>query len=156
MVDSLDFEELALKSIDLSLSPSVADFRSVSESKKVPLSVSTVPFRYQLLACALTRETKISLVFPPSLLSPSEVLSELRGFVEYRVPKHRRGFYLWMGIAPLTAPFKLIRTSTSCLYPFMSLLKKFLLAIIPNLPFFFCAWRSWSHYRGIFLFKIIY
>lgn len=21
-------------------------------------------------------------------------------------------------------------------------------AIIPNLPFFFCAWRSWHHYRG--------
>lgn len=23
------------------------------------------------------------------------------------------------------------------------------LAIIPNIPFFFCAWRSWSHYRGL-------
>jgi hypothetical protein len=47
MVDRLDFEELALKNIDLSLSPSVADFRSespVSESKKAPLtrSVRTV------------------------------------------------------------------------------------------------------------------
>lgn len=21
-------------------------------------------------------------------------------------------------------------------------------AVIPNLPFFFCVWRSWSHYRG--------
>jgi Mitochondrial K+-H+ exchange-related len=20
--------------------------------------------------------------------------------------------------------------------------------VIPNLPFFFCVWRSWSHYRG--------
>jgi hypothetical protein len=66
------------------------------------------------------------------------------------MPKHRKGFYLWMGITPLTFPFKLIRTSTSCLYPSMSLLKKLLLAIIPNLPFFFCAWRLWSHYRGIF------
>ena len=42
-MDRLDFEEIALKSIDLSLSPSVADFRS--ESKKEPLSVRTVPFR---------------------------------------------------------------------------------------------------------------
>ena len=25
------------------------------------------------------------------------------------------------------------------------------LAIIPNLPFFFCTWRSWSHYRGIYI-----
>ena len=98
-------------------------------------------------------ETKISLVFPPSLLSPPEVLSELRGFVEHRTPKHRREFYLWMAIIPLTAPFKLIRTFASCLYPSMSLLTKILLAIIPNLPFFFCAWRSWSHYRGILRIK---
>jgi hypothetical protein len=47
MVDGLDFEESALKSIDLSLSPSVANFRSespVSENKKAPLSVRTIPF----------------------------------------------------------------------------------------------------------------
>ena len=35
-MDRLDFEELDLRSIDLSLSPSVAD---LSESKKEPLSV---------------------------------------------------------------------------------------------------------------------
>lgn len=23
------------------------------------------------------------------------------------------------------------------------------LAIIPNLPFFFCVWRAWSHYKGL-------
>jgi len=112
MMDRLDFEELALKSIDLSLSPSVAHFRSespVSESKKTPLS--------------------ISLEFPPSLLSHSEALSELRGFVEHRMPKHRKGFYLWILPTPLTIPFKFI-------------------PIIPNLPFFFCVWRSWSHYRA--------
>ena len=73
--------------------------------------------------CSLTRETKIFLVFPPSLLSSSEVLSDLSRFVEYRMPKHRKGFYLWMGIIPFTAPFKLIRTSTSCLYPSMSVVK---------------------------------
>lgn len=22
-------------------------------------------------------------------------------------------------------------------------------AVIPNLPFFFCVWRSWSHYKGL-------
>ena len=25
-------------------------------------------------------------------------------------------------------------------------------AVIPNIPFFFCVWRSWSHYRGLFAF----
>lgn len=24
----------------------------------------------------------------------------------------------------------------------------FFLAVVPNLPFFFCVWRSWSHYKG--------
>jgi hypothetical protein len=48
MVDRLDFEELALKSIDLSASPSVDHLGSeskVSESEKASLSVCTVPFR---------------------------------------------------------------------------------------------------------------
>ncbi|KAF8800102.1 hypothetical protein BYT27DRAFT_7200608 [Phlegmacium glaucopus] len=111
MVDRMEFEELALKSIDLSMSPSVAQFKSspVPENKNAPL---TIP-----------------LVFPPSILSPSEVLSELRQYTEHRIPKHRKGFYLWMLIAPMMTPFMII-------------------PIIPNLPFFFCAWRSWSHYRA--------
>jgi len=36
---------------------------------------------------------------------------------------------MWMAIAPLTAPFAIV-------------------PIIPNLPFFFCVWRSWSHWRA--------
>jgi hypothetical protein len=46
MVDRIDFEELTLKSIDLSRSPSITQFRSsaVSESKKEPSSVRAVPF----------------------------------------------------------------------------------------------------------------
>ena len=94
--------------------------------------------------------SKDSLVYPPSLLSSSEALSKLRGFVNQRMPKHRKGFYLWMSIIPVTAPFKLIHMSTSYLYPPMLLLKKLLSAIIPNLPFFFSAWRSWSHYGSFF------
>lgn len=27
----------------------------------------------------------------------------------------------------------------------------FSIAIIPNLPFFFCAWRSWHHFKGTVL-----
>ena len=48
MMDRLDFEESALKSVDLSLSPSVADFRSerpASESKRTPSNVRTIPSR---------------------------------------------------------------------------------------------------------------
>ncbi|KAF8157854.1 mitochondrial K+-H+ exchange-related-domain-containing protein [Crassisporium funariophilum] len=113
IVDRLDFEELALKSIDPSLGPSIARLKltRAMEEKRESLTV-TIP-----------------IVFPPSLLSSSEVLSELRANTKHRIPRHRRGFYFWMLVAPLTAPFKLI-------------------PIIPNLPFFFCVWRSWSHYRA--------
>ena len=46
MVDRMEFEELALKSIDLSICPSVAHFRStpVSDDKKAPLNVRTTTF----------------------------------------------------------------------------------------------------------------
>ncbi|TFK73650.1 hypothetical protein BDN72DRAFT_869039 [Pluteus cervinus] len=71
----------------------------------------------------------IPLVFPPSISSGSATLDNLRSLVEQRTPKHRKGFITWAIIAPFTAPFMII-------------------PIIPNLPFFFCVWRSWSHYRA--------
>ena len=30
-------------------------------------------------------------------------------YVQHRIPVHRKGFFLWMFIAPLTAPFMIIR-----------------------------------------------
>lgn len=44
-MDRMEFEELALKSIDLSMSPSVAHFRSspMSENKKASSTVRTFP-----------------------------------------------------------------------------------------------------------------
>jgi len=71
----------------------------------------------------------IPLIYPSSLSNDSAVMSELRSLLEYRTLRHRKGFYTWMIIAPFTAPFMII-------------------PIIPNIPFFFCAWRSWSHYRA--------
>lgn len=87
---------------------------------------------------------QIAMSVPSSIQTPSEALSELVAYTQHRIPRHRRGFYFWMVLAPLTAPFMVIRTSTLLARSFCS----FLAAIIPNLPFFFCAWRSWSHYRG--------
>jgi len=45
-MDRMDFEELALKSIDLSMSPSIANFKSspLPENVKAPLSVRAIPF----------------------------------------------------------------------------------------------------------------
>ncbi|KAG6896986.1 hypothetical protein C0992_004766 [Termitomyces sp. T32_za158] len=106
LVDRLDFEELALKGIEPSLGPTITKTEGVKHEK-----------------------VKIPLLYPPSINSGPATLAELRALVAYRTPRHRKGFYLWMIIAPLTAPFMVI-------------------PVIPNLPFFFCAWRSWSHYKA--------
>jgi len=68
----------------------------------------------------------ISLVYPSNFPDP---LANFRETIVQRTPLHRSGFWRWMIIAPFTAPFALV-------------------PIIPNLPFFFCAWRSWSHHRA--------
>ncbi|KAF8073504.1 mitochondrial K+-H+ exchange-related-domain-containing protein [Lyophyllum atratum] len=107
LVDRLEFEELALKGINPALGPSIAD---VSGQEK-------------------QAGTRIPLIYPPSITTDSVTLDELRALVAYRTPRHRKGFYMWMVIAPFMAPFMII-------------------PIIPNLPFFFCAWRSWSHYKA--------
>ncbi|PPQ77065.1 hypothetical protein CVT25_014878 [Psilocybe cyanescens] len=110
LMDRTEFEELALKSFDPSMGPSIANIkqRHVLDGKE---------------------NTSIPLIFPPSQMAPSEVLSELRAYTDFRITRHRRGFYFWMVVIPFTAPLKLI-------------------PIIPNLPFFFSAWRAWSHYKA--------
>ncbi|KZT69623.1 hypothetical protein DAEQUDRAFT_726233 [Daedalea quercina L-15889] len=68
---------------------------------------------------------KIPLLYPPSVCKSP--LAHLRALLAVRTPQHRKGALMWTAISPLTAPLKLI-------------------PIIPNFPFFFCAWRAWSHY----------
>jgi len=109
LVDRIDFEELALKSVDPSLGPKLSKFgRSETE-----VSEPGTP--------------TISLIYPGTACSAP--LAHLRLLLEKRTPRHRKGFWMWMILAPFTAPFMII-------------------PIIPNLPFFFCVWRSWSHYRA--------
>ncbi|KAI8978877.1 mitochondrial K+-H+ exchange-related-domain-containing protein [Trametes punicea] len=106
LVDRLDFEELALKSLDPSLGPRLSNIVS-SKDKKTTL--------------------QIPLIYPPSACTSP--LPHLQSLVEKRTPRHKKGFWVWLAVSPLTAPFALI-------------------PIIPNFPFFFCVWRSWSHYRA--------
>ncbi|KAH9980294.1 mitochondrial K+-H+ exchange-related-domain-containing protein [Lactifluus volemus] len=107
LVDRVDFEELALKGVDPSMGPKLSNPRSPTEEQK--------------------KTAFIPLVHPKFVgTSP---LAHLESILSRRSPRHRKGFYMWMLLAPLTAPFMLI-------------------PVIPNLPFFFCVWRSWSHYRA--------
>ncbi|KIJ62596.1 hypothetical protein HYDPIDRAFT_114247 [Hydnomerulius pinastri MD-312] len=130
IVDRIDFEELALKGVDPSLGPS---FIQPDVAGKTTEEISKDSDR------VFSKLSKVHLIYPPSLytgplsggpnggLHPS--IAHLRELLTSREPRHRRGFFLWAIIAPFTAPFMLI-------------------PVIPNLPFFFCVWRSWSHYRA--------
>ncbi|KZT18247.1 hypothetical protein NEOLEDRAFT_195584 [Neolentinus lepideus HHB14362 ss-1] len=71
---------------------------------------------------------KIPLVYPPSYTTTP--LLQLQSLIVKRLPRHRQGMWTWILVSPLTAPVALI-------------------PIIPNLPFFFCVWRSWHHWRAL-------
>ncbi|KAF7294243.1 hypothetical protein HMN09_01152700 [Mycena chlorophos] len=75
------------------------------------------------------KETEIMLLYPPTMLSGEQSLQNLKALVDERIPLHTRGMYTWIFFAVLSAPLKLI-------------------PIIPNFPFYFCAWRTWSHLKA--------
>ncbi|KAJ7600937.1 mitochondrial K+-H+ exchange-related-domain-containing protein [Mycena floridula] len=110
---NIDFEELALKGVDPALGPKVIDLVHQTSEK-----VEEAP-----------RNINIPLLYPPSIQSSESALETLRSMLDDRTPRHKKGFWTWLIIAPFTAPFMII-------------------PIIPNLPFFFCCWRSWSHYKA--------
>ncbi|KAF8582808.1 hypothetical protein K439DRAFT_1647417 [Ramaria rubella] len=115
LIDRIDFEELSLQGIDPSLGPRTGKFgRGKTEKAEEKLLL------------------QIPVFYPPSVDLGDDSLSPLphmQLFFSKRTPHHRKGFYIWLIIAPLTAPFALI-------------------PVIPNLPFFYAAWRAWSHYRA--------
>ncbi|KAJ7244993.1 mitochondrial K+-H+ exchange-related-domain-containing protein [Mycena haematopus] len=116
-LDRLDFEEGALKRIDVKNAPPA----------NVPTDLIGVE---RAEAEAAWASLEVPLVYPPSVSSAPSALSDLREFLQKRIPKHNKGFWTFLIIAPLTAPFMIV-------------------PVIPNLPFFFCAWRAWSHYQAL-------
>lgn len=114
VVDRIDFEELSLKGVDLSLGPTILhpDISGKNPQESAAASKLVIP-----------------LLYPPSIHSSEVSLEHLRSLLSTRKPRHKRGTWLWIALSPFTAPFMLI-------------------PVIPNLPFFFCAWRAWSHYRA--------
>ncbi|KAI0081610.1 hypothetical protein K474DRAFT_1613374 [Panus rudis PR-1116 ss-1] len=117
LVDRIDFEELALKSIDTSLGPKLFSKRpdasateDSAQSSSTTHSIPTIPLIYPGAVC-------------------NSPMAHFRSLLEKRTPRHKRGAWFWLLISPLTAPFMII-------------------PVIPNLPFFFCIWRSWHHYSA--------
>lgn len=160
IIDRIDFEELALKGVDPSLGPSITHADATQKANEVNFSEKQRP----------TEALRIPLIYPPSIyasLPPTGVnevshpsITHLRTLLTSREPRHRRGFWMWMAIAPLTAPFMIVRESSGRDALLSNVFSTFtrtsdlllnlyvVIAVIPNLPFFFCVWRSWSHYRA--------
>ncbi|CCM02485.1 uncharacterized protein FIBRA_04585 [Fibroporia radiculosa] len=103
------------------------DFEELAlKSFDTSLGPKLIPNRYTEKVRPKDHPT-IPLIYPPSACASP--LPHLRSLLAKRTPRHRKGCIMWIAIAPLTAPFMLI-------------------PIVPNFPFFFCAWRAWSHYQA--------
>jgi hypothetical protein len=105
-VDRVDFEELALKGVDPSMGPKLSNPRSPTEEQKKTAFVRVIAQTITVRA-EHASTNKIPLVHPKFVgTSP---LAHLESILSRRSPRHRKGFYMWMLLAPLTAPFMLIR-----------------------------------------------
>lgn len=71
-------------------------------------------------------EVKAQFVHPALF---KDALDAYKAHLQEREPYHKRYFYLWSLGLPVTAPIGLA-------------------PIIPNVPFYFCAWRAWSHWKA--------
>ncbi|KAG8962743.1 hypothetical protein FRC03_003838 [Tulasnella sp. 419] len=90
--DRLDFEEIALKSIDPALGPHLL---SQAEGAKVQ--------------GALEKGDPLKIpLFYPSQVGPTKPLQHLTQLLDHRGPKHRKWFWIFAIAAPFTAPFALI------------------------------------------------
>ncbi|KAJ7195493.1 mitochondrial K+-H+ exchange-related-domain-containing protein [Mycena pura] len=121
-LDKLDFEESMLKRIDVKSASPI----------KVP---EELPDADRQVAETALAQLKIPLLYPPSVSSAPAAISDLQALVQRRIPLHNKGFWTYLLVAPLTAPFMIVP-------PPLNSLKA-------NIPFFFCAWRSWSHYQAL-------
>ncbi|KAG8892591.1 hypothetical protein FRB99_002607, partial [Tulasnella sp. 403] len=116
MYERVDFEEIALKSIDPALGPRLTTSKA-----------SGNPAKETRKAIKAGEKVSIPLYHPPSVLP--DPLGHMMRLLEHRVPSHRKWFWIWLLGSPFTAPFMII-------------------PVIPNIPFFFCVWRAWSHWKG--------
>ncbi|KAJ5987300.1 hypothetical protein N7451_011665 [Penicillium sp. IBT 35674x] len=73
---------------------------------------------------------KIDVLYPGNSLRLEKIPALLRTIATERQEFHRKKMRWSLGIAPLTAPLGLI-------------------PVVPNIPFFYLAYRGWSHWRAL-------
>ncbi|KAM0749469.1 hypothetical protein T439DRAFT_303371 [Meredithblackwellia eburnea MCA 4105] len=112
-MDRIEYEEWALKAIDPAISPK-------PWSSSPPMKEGQEKGK---------DEDKVTLLFPPSLLSKGPLLDALKSQLKHREPHHKNAMYKCLLFAPLTFPFAII-------------------PVVPNFPLFYVLWRAWSHWRA--------
>lgn len=107
-MDRIEYEEWSLKAIDTELAPPSWSLGNGTEGGE---------------------DGKVTLLYPPSLLSPGPLLDSLKSQLNHREPHHKNAMYKCLVGAPLTFPFAII-------------------PVVPNFPLFYVLWRAWSHWRA--------
>lgn len=124
LMDRIEYEEWALKGVDPALGPSLSPRENGVRRKEEAEAEGQ-----KEAGLAASPSKSVALLYPPSLLSPTALLTSLTKMTASRQPHHRQRL-IWCVVGmPFTIPFALI-------------------PIIPNLPFFYLAWRAWSHWRA--------
>ncbi|KAG8984604.1 hypothetical protein FRB90_005205 [Tulasnella sp. 427] len=118
--ERIEFEELALKSIDPSLGPKLK--RDPDSSHAVSAEVKK--------AVESGQHVTVPLYHPPSALG--DPLSHLKNMLRERTPNHRKWMTIWIAISPLTAPFAILP----------------IIPNIPFFFCVWRAWNHWRAYRG--------
>lgn len=159
VADRIEFEELALRSVDPSVGPAVLPTAGTSKQVNESQSLPKVCMLQSGAADPLTRPHTGTFHLPSSLIS--HLWKRSRPAPSARSPANTFGDS-WTatskGVLFMDArrtPHYSDRTDTYvyllctniCHLPAISPVCAYV-ALIPNLPLFFCVWRSWSHYRG--------
>ncbi|THH16858.1 hypothetical protein EW146_g3833 [Bondarzewia mesenterica] len=111
LVDRIDFEELALKGLDPSMGPKLTQLRDSQEDADAK------------------KHAIIPLVHPKFF--GSSPLTHLENLLAKRKPRHLKGFWTWMLISPLTAPFMLVQVAYKASDYLQSMLERG--AIVPQI-----------------------
>lgn len=91
IMDSIEYEEWALKGIDQVLGPSIQRLLSSRSHQTTP-----------------DAHTHVSVLYPPSIISRPSVLESLQRMSTHRAPLHNRQFLYNMVAIPVTAPLFLV------------------------------------------------
>jgi Mitochondrial K+-H+ exchange-related len=76
----------------------------------------------------------------PSWVGNGDVTAIIEEIVQRRKPIHQRSRWRWALVIPLVSPLSLVPGIHSWINSLM--------LVLPNFPFFYAAYRCWSHHRG--------